>query len=305
MSSVLAISVCVCGLWLVAQAAAEESLSGPTASSSSSKPIPPICRVLQTARTANHPSVEYAAASEPGAKEALPWQESEPGEMVVPGAFPWEPARSREPATATHVLSPVRGFEGLLPEQQKIFQVSLTRCGDGQWAMLSAALLFEKLELSERTTVADVTHALRYVTLSDSEGNDLGTALQLLKELFDIHGQKKSEPSEQQFQVFVRLVPGALEKLKRAIEFEEKGRNHIFHKRFPISFRQSRRKGVRGKEAGLHISVSEDGSAAVIHVDYDFGPAHLKPANSDIRAHDNYRKHIQRWPGLTKWWSDR
>ena len=77
----------------------------------------------------------------------------------------------------------------------------------------------------------------------------------------------------------------------------------FFHKGFPDSYRQERKEGVKGMEAGLQPSYSKDKLRADIDVDYRFLGAHLQPANSDVRAPGNYQKFIDRWPGLRNWWN--
>ena len=113
--------------------------------------------------------------------------------------------------------------------------------------------------------------------------------------LLDIQGENSALPSDSQFQLLVRLAPGAAEQLDRAASFE-KGENHIFHKEYPISYRQFRRIGLHGKEAGLHFCLSRDRRFAQIHIDYRFGLLHLGPANSDVRANGNHQRHVDRWP---------
>jgi hypothetical protein len=100
------------------------------------------------------------------------------------------------------------------------------------------------------------------------------------------------------------LKEGAAGILKSAQGFE-KGKNRVYHEGFPDSFRQERRRGAKGKEAGLQVSVSADKRRSDTDVDYRFGLFHLQSANSDVRAPGNYQRHIDRWPGLVKWWEDR
>lgn len=114
-------------------------------------------------------------------------------------------------------------------------------------------------------------------------------------------------PPDQQFRIFADLRPGAIETFAKAQGFEASsnkvlGLFQIYHKGFPDSFRQIRREGVKGLEAGLQNSYNSSNRRADVDVDYRFGAAHLKPANSDVRAPGNYQKFIDRWPGLRNWW---
>ena len=103
-----------------------------------------------------------------------------------------------------------------------------------------------------------ITQAMMNTLLSDKQnGERLGDALGLLQELVDIQGENSALPSDHQFQLIARLAPDALQKLDRAASFL-KGENHMFHKDYPISFRQFRRIGLHGQEAGLHFCLTRD-----------------------------------------------
>jgi hypothetical protein len=189
-----------------------------------------------------------------------------------------------------------RFFEDLAPRQRAIVRGALVRCGAAGARPSLAPSVFGQWNASQRATFVGITHAMLNTQLMDSrDGKELGDALQLVEELLDIYGENSALPSDKQFQLIVRLTPDAGQKLERAAHFE-KGENHIFHKEFPISFRQFRRIGLRGREAGLHICVTRDGRLAQIHIDYRFGLLHLGPANSDVRADGNHERHVDRWP---------
>ncbi len=187
-------------------------------------------------------------------------------------------------------------FEDLAREQQTIMWGLLTRCGCKRASASIPASVFGQLNVSQRATFVGITHAMLNTNLVDREdGKDLGDALQLIEGLLDIRGENIGLPSDQQFQLIVRLAPGALQKLDRAASFE-RGENHVFHKGYSISFRQFRRMGLHGQEAGLHISLVPHGRLAEIHIDYRFGLLHWGPANADVRAHGNHERHVDRWP---------
>lgn len=187
-------------------------------------------------------------------------------------------------------------FEDLAPEQRSLILRLLTRCGVASGLSSLPASVFGQFSASQRATFVGITHAmLNTHLLDDRNGNELGDALQLIEELLEINGENSALSSDQQFQLVVRLIPNAAQKLERARHFQ-KGENHIFHKEYPISFRQFRRIGLHGKEAGLHICLTRDGRFAQIHIDYRFGLLHLGPANSDVRAQGNHQRHVDRWP---------
>jgi len=186
-------------------------------------------------------------------------------------------------------------FEDLAPEQRAIIQRFFARCDVAADRPALAASIFGQLNASQRTTFVAITHALLHTLLPGRDGKELGKALGVIEDLIDIQGENIGQPSDQQFQLIVRLAPDARERLERAAHFE-KGENHIFHKDYPISFRQFRRIWLRGQEAGLHFCLSRDGRFAQIHIDYRFGLLHLGPANSDVRADGNHQRHADRWP---------
>jgi hypothetical protein len=188
-----------------------------------------------------------------------------------------------------------RFFEDLAPRQRAIVRGVLARCGVTGTAALAASV-FAQFNASQRATFVGITHALLNTVIVDRQsGKELGIALQLVEELLDIYGEDSALSSDKQFQVIVRLTPDAAQKLERAAHFEM-GENHIFHKEYPISFRQFRKIGLRGQEAGLHFCLTRDGRFAQIHIDYRFGLLHLGPANSDVRADGNHQRHADRWP---------
>lgn len=187
-------------------------------------------------------------------------------------------------------------FEDLAPRQRAIVRGVLIRCGMMGTRPSLAASVFGQWNASQRATFVGITHALLNTRLIDSrDGTDLGSGLELIQELIDIQGENAALSSDQQFQLIVRLTSGAREKLEHAEHFLE-GENHVFHKDYPISFRQFRRIGLHGQEAGLHFCLTRDGHFAQIHIDYRFGLLHLWPANSDVRAQGNHQRHADRWP---------
>lgn len=187
-------------------------------------------------------------------------------------------------------------FEDLAFEQRAIMQKFLARCDVGSDRLPLAASIFGQFDTSLRATFVGITHALMHTLLTDKQnGAGLGDAFGLIQELVDIEGENSALSSDHQFQLIVRLTPDASRKLDRAAFFQ-KGENHIFHKDYPISYRQFRKIGLHGQEAGLHFCISRDGRFAQIHIDYRFGLLHLGAENSDVRAEGNHQRHADRWP---------
>jgi hypothetical protein len=187
-------------------------------------------------------------------------------------------------------------FEDLAPQQRAIMRTFLARCGVAADRQPLAASIFGQFNASQRATFVGITHAMMHTSLVDGVTKEaLGDALGLIQELITIQGENSALSSDQQFQLVVRLAPDARQKLERAAYFL-KGENHVFHKDYPISFRQFRKIGLPGQEAGLHFCLSRDRRFAQIHIDYRFGLLHLGPANSDVRADGNHQRHADRWP---------
>ena len=78
---------------------------------------------------------------------------------------------------------------------------------------------FDSLTISERTTYDAVTHALMNSHLTDDQGSSLGTALDLVQSLERIAGQYYGRGGDQQFRLYVNLLPGAEETLEKSQEF--------------------------------------------------------------------------------------
>src|SRR5260370_140857 len=152
----------------------------------------------------------------------------------------------------------------------RVFGGLLSRCGSRRDEPSVPASVFGQLNASQRGTFVAITHAMLNTSLVDREqGKELGDAFQLIEELRDIQGENLELPSDHQFQLIVRLAPGALQKLERSADFA-RGGDHVFHKAYPISFRQFRPIRSHGREPGLHISLAPDRRLAEIHIDYRF-----------------------------------
>ena len=142
--------------------------------------------------------------------------------------------------------------------------------------------------------------------LTDDQGSSIGTALDLVKSLERIAGQYYGRGGDEQFRLYVNLLPGASEPLEKSQEFYSDHLNTVYHVGYPHSFRQT------GKEPTIQFSISEDETKADIDVDYRsskspqaFFNGHLTSANSDVRQGDNHERHSGRWSGLHAWWAER
>ena len=162
---------------------------------------------------------------------------------------------------------------------------------------------YDRSRLSLRTTFEAVTHALRESELSDESGKPLGTALDLIGHLEAVHGKIKGTRGDQQFRMYVRLKEGAVDTLERSQQFSRGDDNTVYHKGYPINFRQD------GGVPSIQISVATTLLRADIDVDYRSSKfpgalfnGHLTAANSDVRAGDNSDLHNSRWEGFADFW---
>jgi hypothetical protein len=161
---------------------------------------------------------------------------------------------------------------------------------------------YNQFSLSTRTTYEAVTHALMTTNLTDKSGKPMGTALDLVRAIEAINGKVPRARGDLQFRMYVLLKPDALQKLKDSSEFFRDHDNTIYHRGFPLNYRQD-------GTPSIQVSMAKDGRHADIDVDYRSSSfpkglfnGHLTAANSDVRAGNNMQVHDQRWQGLTDWW---
>ena len=109
--------------------------------------------------------------------------------------------------------------------------------------------------------------------------------------------------SDQQFRMYVRLTPAAIDTLGKSREFKRGADNTVFHKGYPISYRQ------QGGAPSIQVSIALDHRRADVTstIATRASPSalfngHLTTANSDVRAGDNYDRHNNRWTGFQNWW---
>ncbi len=159
------------------------------------------------------------------------------------------------------------------------------------------------VSLSTKTTFDAVTHALLTTRLTDRSGAALGDALALVDQLETVRGEIIGARGDRQFRMYVRLKLGALDTLARSQEFKRGPDNSVYHKGYPINYRG------QGGVPSIQISIALDHRRADIDVDYRSSsfPAglfngHLTSSNSDVRAGNNYDRHLNRWTGFQNWW---
>ena len=101
------------------------------------------------------------------------------------------------------------------------------------------------------------------------------------------------------FRMYARLTANAREMLDRSREFKRGIDNTVYHKGYPINYREQR------GTPSIQVSIALDGRLADVDVDYRSSSfpvmlfnGHLSASNSDVRAGDNAERHAARWSGL-------
>lgn len=201
-------------------------------------------------------------------------------------------------------------YEELSPKQKALIDEWIERYNQTSDRVVEPSV-YNEFPLSVKTTFAAVTNALSstHLTSQDSEpllGDQGGplTALDLIAKLDTIKGKIKGASGDEQFRIYIRLIPGAVDLLEESKEFSRGHDNTVFHKGYPQNFRSG------GGVPSIQFSIALTGDVADIDVDYRSSkfPAalingHLTSGNSDVRAGNNYERHVSNWEGLQEWWS--
>jgi len=194
-------------------------------------------------------------------------------------------------------------YANLKPEQRRLVDDWFQQYNDVTKQNLKPTEEYDKLSLSTRTTFEAVTHALLRSKLTDQSGRSLGTALDLVSYVETVHGKIPRTRGDLQFRIYAALKPTAVETMEASREFKRGRDNTVFHKGYPVNYRQ------QGGVPSIQISSSPDGKRADIDVDYRSSkfPAaivngHLTASNSDVRAGNNHKRHVNRWTGFGNWW---
>ena len=161
----------------------------------------------------------------------------------------------------------------------------------------------ELLSVSTKTTFDAVTHALMTIQLTDAQSASLGDALALVERVESVRGEVDGAASDRQFRLYVRLSPDAVTTLKKSQQFKRSPDNAVFHQGYPTNYRE------QGGIPSVQISIGLDGRRADIDVDYrsptfpiGLFNGHLSSSNSDVRAGNNYDRHLDKWSGFQNWW---
>lgn len=195
-------------------------------------------------------------------------------------------------------------YAGLDARRQQLITDWVARFNEVTGQKSEAGAFYDsQVRMSAKTTFDAVTNALIRTSLTDESGQPMGDALDLIERIEMARGRVAGAASDQQFRMYVRLTPTAIDMLAKSREFERGPDNTVFHKGYPISYRQ------QGGAPSIQVSIALDHRRADVDVDYrnsGFPAAlfngHLTTANSDVRAGDNYDRHNNRWTGFQNWW---
>ena len=217
-------------------------------------------------------------------------------------ASPSSPKFSASRSTQAPEIS--GSYDELAPPQRRLVDDWFRQHNEIMDKKLVARDAYEKLPISVRTTFEAVTHALMLTALTDDQGQTLGTAVELVDDLETVLGQVPGAGGDHQFRIVVLLRPDAVSVLDRSQQFSRHHDNTHFHQDYPRNYRQ---RGV----PSIQFSISEHGVRADIDVDYRSAfflfvlfDGHLTAANSDVRAGNNYQRHVDRWSAFTNWWGN-
>ncbi len=195
-------------------------------------------------------------------------------------------------------------YDELMPQQKRLFNDFVQKYSKIVGIKVDPKQSYEDSPVSVRTTFYAVTQALLSSKLMDETGKSLGSALDIIDSLETIKGKVKGEGGDVQFRIYVIFKADAYDTLKKSEQYQRTRDNSIYHKGYPISFRQE------GGTPSTQVSMSRDKRRGDIDVDYrssGFPKAlfngHLTAANSDVRQGKNYPTHIGRWAGLDDWWT--
>jgi hypothetical protein len=193
-------------------------------------------------------------------------------------------------------------YERLLPKQRELVDQWYRQFNQIMTTDLVPESGYDKMPLSVRTSFEAVTHALINSQLTTEKGTKLGSAIDLVDAVETVKGQAMEGRGDSQFRIFVVLRQDAVEILKRSREFSRGHDNTIYHKGYPLNYRQ-------GGTPSIQFSVTRNEERADIDVDYRSSAfpmvlfdGHLTSANSDVRAGNNYSHHVRKWEGFLDWW---
>jgi hypothetical protein len=128
-----------------------------------------------------------------------------------------------------------------------------------------------KIKLSTKITFDAITNALETTPLTDGSGQRFGDTLDIIEQVDMVRGQVIGQSGDQQFRMYVQLKEDAISMLDRSREFRHAADNTVYHKGYPLNYRQ------RGGSPSIQVSIALDRRRADVDVDYraSFFPASM------------------------------
>ncbi len=215
-----------------------------------------------------------------------------------------EAGRAQGSAAAQEPTRPFGGaFSDLDSRRQRLVEDWVARFNEVTGQNVEAGPFYDTfVKLSTRTTFDAVTNALMTTPLTDASGERFADALEIVERVEAVQGHIPGASGDRQFRIYAHLKEGAVDMLERSREFERGVDNTVYHRGYPISYRQE-------GAPSIQVSIATDVRRADIDVDYrssSFPVAlfngHLTASNSDVRAGGNYDRHANRWSGFQNWW---
>ena len=198
-----------------------------------------------------------------------------------------------------------KSYSKLQPEQKRLVDDYVNHYNQATGSKIAPPEAYDNARLSMRTTFDAVTHALLKAKLTDANGKQLSSAIDVVEAIDEVMGEGSGVGGDRQFRIYVYLKPNAIEILSKSQEFFHDRDNTVYHKGFPICYR------LKNGPPSIQFSISRDKKMADVDVDYRSSSfpkglvnGHLSASNSDVRAGNNLDKHDQRWAGLNGWWRE-
>lgn len=220
-------------------------------------------------------------------------------------AAPGDAARFQSPSGTQQAPGPFGGaYSDLDSRRQRLIDNWVARFNEVTGQNVEAGAFYDTfVKFSTKTTFDAVTNALMTTPLTDASGERFGDALDIVERVEAVQGHIPGASADHQFRMYVGLKESALDMLERSQEFKRGVDNTVYHRGYPISYRQ------QGGTPSIQVSIATDSRRADVDVDYrssGFPVAlfngHLTSSNSDVRAGDNYDRHTNRWAGFQNWW---
>lgn len=193
-------------------------------------------------------------------------------------------------------------YELLAPEQRQLIDRWFEELNRVTGENRDPQSYYDQVPLSARTTFEAVTHALTNTRLTTVDRRLLGNAIDLVEIVESVRGRVPRARGDLQFRIYVVLKPGAVDLLEESIEFSRRHDNTVYHKDYPVNYRLD-------KTPSVQFSITRTLERADIDVDYRSSSfpmvlfnGHLTAGNSDVRAGNNYERHVSRWQGFAGWW---